>query len=59
MRGISKQLTDIEEHVRIINEEVGELTTKMAIIATELRWIKYFTGLALVLAGASLGLKLI
>lgn len=55
---LAKQLEDIREHVQVINDEVGNLTVKMAAISTDLRWIKYFVALSMFIALASLGVKI-
>jgi len=56
---ISTELADIRKHVKIVNEEVGVIKLQMASIGTDLKWIKYFVGLSMVLALSSLGIKLV
>ena len=55
---LAKQLDDIRKHVEIINDEVGDLSVKLVAISTDLRWIKYFVGLSMVVALSSLGIKI-
>ncbi|MCD6493917.1 MAG: hypothetical protein J7K36_09035 [Archaeoglobaceae archaeon] len=59
IKDLAEQLADIKEHVEVINEELGDLTIRVTAISTDLRWIKYFVGLSMVLALASLGVKII
>ena len=58
-KDFQEQIENIRKHVEIINDELGTVNLKVTAISTDLRWIKYFVGLSLLLALASLGIKVI
>jgi len=39
---INKVLLDIQEHITVLNDEYGELVREVAILQTDVEWLKKF-----------------